>query len=1379
ASFWYDLNESDTDGCEYFCQPTAESDLCDGVDLQDTDNPYQPLDNDCDEDFDEDVDFDNDPLNCGWCGHLCHFANAEPLCVGGECQAGECNTGYYDVDTDPGCEYECEFLQDEELCNGKDDNCDGQIDEGDPESGGACGGADPFGCDPEIYTDGECPDGAEQGDCTAGELHCVNGQLQCQGGTGPADQEECNGIDDDCDGLVDEEEDIPQVGPDGALCGSATGVCEQGRQRCAYPDASADSRELLCCESVDTEGVCVPPLMPGDQLEICDGLDNDCDGLIDEDPDNPDQKMTNGECWWPNIVEGSGVCQPGQLTCFGFGGSANWVCQGATGPEVEECNDVDDDCDGQTDEGIFESCGGCDPALYPEFSCPNGPTEGRCQQGTRTCSTTGSGWEPCLGGIGPIEELCNGIDDDCDGVTDEDVTAASDPQVGQPCPDKVGACAGTTVCESGEIVCDNDLQPGDQAETCNDVDDDCDGYTDEGLMEACGGADPSGCDPTVYTDGECPDGADQGLCQAGIQTCEDGQPSGCQGSIGPECGWDDGCDLCDGVDNDCDGVTDEDYSGGGTCGPCDNGTYICQNGIEQCSGGDVPSPEVCNGVDDNCDGSTDEGLYEICGGCDPAVYTQCTSDPSEGSCQTGVRYCDPDASSPGNPVYGACQGNTDPIPEICDGEDNDCDGQSDESGDLTAPDGTCDPDCPGINTEVCLGSSGWDCDYQCGTSAGDVECDAQGNPAPVETICDGYDNNCDGQTDESFDFNYDVNHCGGCNLDCETMGSLWDQGTVPAHVAIFGCQNGSCVIVQCEDTYWDDSTNAYSDCEIGPCTQSNDGVEECNGIDDDCDGQTDEDIGGTEICNDVDDDCDGQTDEDLSLPPSTCKSLGECDGIESVAACDGANEQWNCNYDALGSQVELSGGEPVAEETICDGLDNDCDGWTDEPFSTLGSACDNGGVGACYDSGIYLCNQSGDDVVCCDVGNSGTVCQSGNQIGTISGTDEVCNGIDDDCDGTTDEGAGVTDPASTTTYVDYITVSGSGWSYDIFAYEASRPDAADYNGSNWTEMGSKTTAACATADAVPWTMVDKTEAEQACWKLNASGTYEVGGWDLCTADQWQYACQYGGGSDPTPHEYPYGDTYGPTICNGHEYDGSWDHVVGSGYATSCISESSVWGESLDLFDLSGNVEEWTGTDRTVGSDTLWEIRGGSYNDLAGGMTCDFDFWAAEATFTMPNLGFRCCRGDDPEYPCQLDVHETFDTSTLPSGWANVSDWAWTDSNNSITGSSGGYWWIDSDNYIDFDEYLYTDTYTVGLCQAITFEFNHDYQYYSGDYGEVQIQVDGGAWQTLATYDYNSSGTQSLDITSYISGATDFRLRFHYVAYFDWYWKVDDVKVYGY
>jgi Sulfatase-modifying factor enzyme 1/Putative metal-binding motif len=710
-------------------------------------------------------------------------------------------------------------------------------------------------------------------------------------------------------------------------------------------------------------------------------------------------------------------------------------------------------------------------------------------------------------------------------------------------------------------------------------------------------------------------------------------------------------DMCDGIDADCDGLTDEDEATGATCGPCDNGQYQCIGGSMQCSGGDVPTSEVCDGVDNNCDGSIDEGLFRPCGGCDSSVAGQeYCSDVNEGDCVQGIQYCAAPvgAGYEDESFWGVCLSSNDPVSETCDGYDNNCDGSTDES--LTAPllEDVCIILCPLTKTAFCAGGQGWMCDYHCTDETnGQVECysiqtvsdpdgtpHVTGTPVSAETICDEKDNDCDLSLDEFTNKDFDVNNCGSCGNDCTTA-PAWLPGSRPTNVETFGCYGGNCIIAKCNTGYWDNENITGPDCNVGPCSQTNGGVELCDDVDNDCDGSTDEGFSGiTEACNGIDDDCDDSTDE-LDPPVGACRALGACAG--ATATCGeigGGNYGWVCGYTG---DVDHSSGV-FTVETRCDGIDNDCDGMTDEDFDPLpGNSCDNGGVGQCYESGKYRCKNNwttGDKAVCC-ASWTGAMCDtevsSGDpidQTGTVVETD--CNGKDDDCDGYIDEGVGATQ--SYTTIKDDPTTPT--WTFSIFNYEASRPDALAYTGDpDDNEPGTATAAACSVVDKVPWTMVNEVDAQKACWKLNPSGDQEAGGWDLCSKNQWEYACQYSEGAGVNSPIYPYDTSYQSDWCNGHDTYATDDYLIGTGWLDQCIAG---WNTSDNVYDMSGNVEEWTRSTRQVGTDTLFEIRGGSYNDLGGGMACDFDFWAAQADFTMPNLGFRCCSGDEPVGACSVD-----------------------------------------------------------------------------------------------------------------------------------------------
>ena len=167
----------------------------------------------------------------------------------------------------------------------------------------------------------------------------------------------------------------------------------------------------------------------------------------------------------PEGTANRGACSVGEHTC---GAEARWsACAGQVTPVVERCNQVDDDCDGVVDNG-FERAGA---------KCFIGA--GACQStGTWRCSEDGSKAMCDAPPPRRAPETCNGVDDDCDGQIDNGALAGT----GAACDTrKPGVCAqGTTQCAGGQLRCAQTRQA--DLEICNGLDDDCDGQVDNACL---------------------------------------------------------------------------------------------------------------------------------------------------------------------------------------------------------------------------------------------------------------------------------------------------------------------------------------------------------------------------------------------------------------------------------------------------------------------------------------------------------------------------------------------------------------------------------------------------------------------------------------------------------------------------------------------------------------------------------------------------------------------------------------------------------------------------------------------------------------------------------------------------------------------------------
>ena len=404
-------------------------------------------------------------------------------------------------------------------------------------------------------------------------------------------------------------------------------------------------------------------------------------------------------------------------------------------------------------------------------------------------------------------------------------------------------------------------------------------------------------------------------------------------------------------------------------------TFICVPQSAPCAGADLmTNPDHCGACDREC---TFAGAEARC------VDGECAL----GDCNPGA--VDLDGDSANGCEYGCTV--TRGGEEACDAIDNDCDGATDEGID-TATDlahcGACGARCAPANAEArcadgaceiaaCVdgfidadGDPANGCELGCGPSNGGVE------------ACDVIDNDCDGSIDEGFDLQRDPAHCGGCNIPCSLAN------------ASANCVEGACVFEACRPDFYDRNGDPGDGCEVG-CQRSNDGVERCDAVDNDCDGATDEGF-------------------DLQADVTHCGECGlRCARPNAMRACvDGSCRDLACADGSFDLDDDPENGCEyacvIAGAEACNRADDDCDGRVDEGFDLQTDVAHCGGCGVICapDDAVPACVAGACTIDDCAAGfvDLDRTPANGCEYACVAAGAEACNLADDDCDGRVDEG---------------------------------------------------------------------------------------------------------------------------------------------------------------------------------------------------------------------------------------------------------------------------------------------------------------------------------------------------------------------------------------
>lgn len=469
--------------------------------------------------------------------------------------------------------------------------------------------------------------------------------------------------------------------------------------------------------------------------------------------DPKDHKDYKSSCDAGEVRVGDLFCIP-KLPKAGKGGSA-----GDGGGALDGSADaaVDGSVEAGADAMVPQTCSDVDAGDFCyEYSPMNTAFQPPCSIGSHVCGADHI-WGECIGDVGPQPDICDGLDNDCDGKTDEGQTLASCTVTGSV----KGVCAeeGLAFCRAGKQECARVTDPA--PEKCNGKDDDCDGKTDEGLEVACYGG-SVGCAANNTGGYDC---VPASTCAPGTLQCVGGKMQ-----------------------------------------------TVCMNDMRP--GTETATKQDQSPRDEDCDGKIDEG-FDCHTGDEFPCYTGPTNTRNESPCKDGKQVCGPDGK------FGPCMDERTPVAETCanEGADDDCDGVKDDvpkrgtsCSDSSTGMGVCRANATWqcqVGSEVCL--NGMMATEICAGNNADEDCDAKVDEGfdlqTDEMNCGSCGNRCGagltccrGACVSTATSNSNCGMCGAicgpgltcCGSGCVNLKTNASNCGMCGKACLLGCSNGAC-----------------------------------------------------------------------------------------------------------------------------------------------------------------------------------------------------------------------------------------------------------------------------------------------------------------------------------------------------------------------------------------------------------------------------------------------------------------------------------------------------------------------------------------------------------------------------------------------------------